>query len=263
MKRKKSTSPSSSCIAFTYKDPTVSSSNENNLIHHHLDSIYFEDHEESPSYTVSYEPSESEIEQYFAHSLEKFISKQSLFSSPSSIIGTDTVAKLDQLLQQIEEIKESVGELNADLLETKKLDCELYGKRSSTSSSYDESGSSILGKDDLQTPSLEWDPNDIKLYSESDNCNASEMQLKTISSSSAYSNLASQLSSFKSFSSASEISSGSESSCSSQINFTEQDVCRIQIVQDLIDEARRQGLLPDLMRFLLKNSQRDSAYFED
>ncbi|XP_053213362.1 uncharacterized protein LOC128396773 [Panonychus citri] len=101
-------------------------------------------------------------------------SNQRSFSmtSQSSMLGEGMVAKLEQLLQEVGNLKETVGEMNADLVTVRKLEPKLLTISADNVSLGDETnGDSIMlnGKDECsQTPSLEWDSNGINLLSDPD-----------------------------------------------------------------------------------------------
>lgn len=259
-KRKKSLT---SCIAYSFGGLLSKGKSCENFDSFQEDPPYFIETPSTPSSPNSLicESMESDFDTCLAQSLEKYLIRKSSSPSPLSIAAPEdrTIAKLDQLLQQIEEIKESVGELNLDIVEIRKLGSQSIKERPEACSitSNAEGISSLATKEELSTPSLEWDSNDVAFFSEYG-------ELGDYDSVPDSAELSANLRSFKSFSSTSGISTFSASDTASQVSHYEnREVTRLRLIQNLIDEARRLGILPDLMRLLLRNSTRDSAFFED
>ncbi|XP_053207907.1 uncharacterized protein LOC128391964 isoform X2 [Panonychus citri] len=178
----------------------------NNLNHrtnHSKEAINYDSHGlatlEEVSYTVSYSDSETddidveEEDDDFYSNENDVISKamdqystmkrSNSISSQSGEIGEGTIAKIDQLLHQIEDIKESVGEMNSDFFNVHSYDHNRLLKSSDLAdgeedehlSNYPENSGEdsqmpsleySADKEEPQTPSLEWDSNDISLFSE-------------------------------------------------------------------------------------------------
>lgn len=258
-KRKKSLT---SCIAYSFGDLLSKGRSHENFDSFQEDPPYFIETPSTPPSPNSLicESMESDFDTYLTQSLEKYITRKSSSPSPLSIAAPEdrTIAKLDQLLQQIEEIKESVGELNLDFVEIRKLGTQtIKGKsEAGSSTSNAEEITSLAAKEELSTPSLEWDSNDVAFFSEYGELGDYDSVPDSLE-------LTANLRSFKSFSSTSGVSTFSASDTASQVSHENREVTRLRLIQNLIDEARRLGILPDLMRLLLRNSTRDSAFFED
>ncbi|RWS12968.1 hypothetical protein B4U79_01157 [Dinothrombium tinctorium] len=199
------------------------------------------------------------IESRFSRRLSK--SQLSRSFSQSSIFGSNTIVKLDQLLNQIEDIKQSVAEMDAELFNvesTSKIKERQYFKITANMSLDEELNEQ---NSDECSPSLEWDSNDIN-FSElaeardvCDNLTQRKQSLKTHRNTSSHSliSLTPSNSSLHSSSSAKD----------SLLSSPEQETNKVKTLQDLLEEARRLGILSDLIRTLLKDSNRDSAYCED
>ncbi|XP_074603348.1 uncharacterized protein LOC141856815 isoform X2 [Brevipalpus obovatus] len=259
-KRKKSLT---SCIAYSFGGLLSRGKSCGNFDSFQDDPSYFVESPSTPPSPNSLicESMESDFDSYLAQSLEKYLIRKSSSPSTLSIAAPEdrTIAKLDQLLQQIEEIKESVGELNLDFVEIRKKGSQPIKERPEADSitpNADEI-SNLLTKEELSLPSLEWDSNDVAFSSE-----YGELEYGDYDSVPDSAELAANLRSFKSFSSTSGVSSFSASDTASHCG-ENQEMSRLRLIQNLIDEARRLGILPDLMKLLLRNSTRDSAFFED
>jgi ribosomal protein S21 len=202
--------------------------------------------------------------------------------SEFSGFGDGTVAKLDVLLNQIEDIKKSVVEMDADLFTVNKV-----MKKSNKSflrltvnpdeESSDQTGAEASGP---HSPSLEWDSNDIIAQtffftdnqsltprvssgnpdSSSDESNTSSGPIVPVMVKRQSNPLSPALNlPLDNFSVSSSSGNGSLVS-SPQSPGTE----RGQQLHKLIEQARKLGLVNELLDALvLQNIKRDSAYFED
>lgn len=184
----------------------------------------------------------------------------SLSSLNESIFGDGTVLKLDQLLNQIEDIKKSVVEMDADLFSVEKS--KKCNKNFLTIGANDESGdrASLTDTTTPPSPTLEWDSDDINTAQFqsyfNDDCLASTnvTEIPVDIKSSLKSSLELPLEPFSRAS-----SSGNGSSVSSPV------VDREKQLKEMIEEANKLGLANDLLKELIRcsRSKRDSAYFED
>ncbi len=192
-------------------------------------------------------------------------------------IGDNTVAKLDQLLDQIQDIKKSVVEIDEQLFDVKesnvKLNPKLYKLEPELSSSFN-TDSDLNEKfnylnTEPQTPSLEWDLTDLNAqnycsYIENgfvSSFTTSFLKQNTFSTHD-IENIDNPIESEQDLSSPS-ISTSGEFSITSSSERTNGD--NALTIQKMIEDAKKLGLLNDLLDVLMKNSKfkRDSAYFED
>lgn len=182
----------------------------------------------------------------------------SLSSLNGSIFGDGTVLKLDQLLNQIEDIKKSVVEMDADLFSVEKS--KKCNKPFLTIGAQDE-GSSLTDTTSPPSPTLEWDSDDINTANFQSYFN-DDQETITIVSDLAVEDIKSSTKSLldlplEPFSRAS--SSGKGSSVSSPV------IDREKQLREMIEEANKLGLVNDLLKELMRCNRlkRDSAYFED
>ncbi|RWS26288.1 hypothetical protein B4U80_10619 [Leptotrombidium deliense] len=179
--------------------------------------------------------------------------------SQSSLFGYNTIGKLDQLLTQIEDIKNSVSEMDADLFQVgstrKKVD-QKYLTLTSNMSIDDE----VVENTEEFSPSLEWDSNDVNYLELSDIKNNSDSVVPRKHS---FRTTQDFSSSILSLTPSSSFVSSIHSNKDSPLSSPEQDSDKAKTLQDLLTEARRLGILNDLINALQKDSKRDSAYCED
>lgn len=192
--------------------------------------------------------------------------------SEFSGFGDGTVAKLDVLLNQIEDIKKSVVEMDNDLYSVNKVMKSKNFLRLTVNPD-DESGEQTgLSDTGPHSPSLEWDSNDIVeqaspfVYNQqitprrpSDDPDTSD----SASSCQVLSNTARRNPSSPSMNLPLDTFSVSSSSGHGSSLVSSPGSDRDKKLHYLIEEARKLGLVNDLLEALLKNIKRDSAYFED
>jgi hypothetical protein len=237
--------------------------------------------------SVDYTPSicssgESEMQLSSADIIDVNDSTFSSLGMPSfQMIGDKTVAKLDQLLDQIQDIKKSVVEIDEQLFDVKesnvKFDQKLYKLEPEMSSSFN-TDSDLNEKfnylnTEPQTPSLEWDLTDLNAQnycSYIENGFISSFTTPFLKQNTFSTNniekidnpINDEIESAQDLSSPS-ISTSGEFSITSSSERTNSD--NALTIQKMIEDAKKLGLLNDLLDVLTKNSKfkRDSAYFED
>lgn len=186
----------------------------------------------------------------------------SIGSNNGSIFGDQTVAKLDILLNQIQDIKKSVGEMDAELLTTGK---NKFLRLTVVDDSSDANETSP------PSPTLEWDSNDINnitLYSDDQ---LTPEQTEDESSSSEPSSIPVSDSASKRLhlhlplnqATESPPSPTSSSGKGSLASSPDEKSAKEKRVRDVLNEARRLGVLNDLLDVLLETAKRDSAFFEN
>lgn len=116
-----------------------------------------------------------------SHLIDNLVGNKSLSPNNSAFAG-ETVAKLNQLIHQVQDIRESVGEINADMVNVRRgtrgghcleSDISLF----SFSSDIDSPLKQVFNDDTKNTtcsPSLEWDSNGLKLDAVSDSSSIDE-----------------------------------------------------------------------------------------
>lgn len=212
------------------------------------------------------------------------LSSFSLASTTDSEFGDGTVAKLDVLLTQIEDIKKSVVEMDADLFCVGKVMNKsqknfLQLTINADDDSEAQTTDSVAETPGNHSPTLEWDSNDLigesYFFTPAAHNHRTRFNLDTIEESPSYEQHAtSPVNLNKSLTrlsptgltlplkdDSSETSSSSSSGKGSLASSP--GVEREKKLRDLVDEARRSGLVHELLDLLLKNAKRDSAYFED
>lgn len=208
----------------------------------------------------------SDIQSLSDSNLMKTERSFSLISQSSCNLGDQTVAKLDNLLAQIQDIKQSVVDMDEDVFNFNTINSHFFTLAAETNLTDDDSMGSI--NTEPRCPSLEWDSNDIKgqqyinstlVSNQSNNAVNLTENATHLTSSSSSSSL--PISSTSGIASA-EIASTSGIESISSLSETG-SLDKAKNLEDLIEEARRLGLLDDFIRILLKTTKRDSAYFED
>jgi hypothetical protein len=175
------------------------------------------------------------------NSLDLHLSRSLSLYSQSSFLGERTVAKLDQLLNQIDDIKQSVFEIDADLVN---VGNKTFSTLASINGTEDSEESEDL-KECALTSSLEWDANDIYLLNEKINNSLLNCLDENLFKDVITPNLTQLNRSSSSFT-----SSGNGSS----FNSSEQsDTLKIKSIYDFLEEAKKMGILNDLIKYLLKN----------
>lgn len=186
----------------------------------------------------------------------------SLSSMNGSIFGDGTVNKLEMLLGQIEDIKKSVVEMDADLFSVKKV-TKNSTKHFLTFTAPDET--SVDGLTGPPSPTLEWDSNDIIPSPHHESFLYSKESTEELLQISGFTSDSSSHDSTKSSLATKTLdlhvdcpspSSGKGSMVSSP------GFDRDKHLQEMIEEAQKMGLINELLTALLK-VKRDSAYFED
>lgn len=201
------------------------------------------------------------------------VTNTTLFNSTTTngAIGDVTVAKLDQLLAQIQDIKKSVVEIDQELCDVGSTSTfhhqDAFHIAGDTSTNPDESERNT----EPQTPSLEWDLTDINGHGEFYDDEFRSPHHVNIVSDQIISKRDSEL--FVSLkdeaggatSPPSSCTSGKFSSTLSSPLSDDENANRTKALQKMIDEANRLGLTNNLLEVLLKDKKRkrDSAYFED
>jgi hypothetical protein len=190
-------------------------------------------------------------------------------SHNGSIFGDQTVAKLDILLNEIQEIKKSVGEMDAELMTT--------GKNKFLPITVVDD-SSEANETSPPSPTLEWDSNDINdvtLYIEDqsssstvpeeqdETCDTATPIIPVMRSDSASDRLRLHLALSKVTESESPPSPSSSSGKGSLASSPDEKSAKEKRVRDILSEARRSGVLNDLLDALLDTTKRDSAFFEN
>jgi len=211
----------------------------------------------------------------FSDDIENSMEKSSLQK-----IGNNTVAKLDQLLEQIQDIKQSVYDIDEQIFDVKESNVKFEPKMFSLGP---DMSSSINTESDLnekfnylntepQTPTLEWDLTDLNGFNANNGHNFNETQLISSMNSSLlisqsindnskiFPQELNQLESPQDLTSPSISTSGEFSISSASEQSKEHNLA---VIQRMISEAKKLGLLKDLIDILVKNTKRDSAYFED
>ena len=192
-----------------------------------------------------------------------FMRTFSIGSNNGSIFGDQTVAKLDILLNQIQDIKKSVGEMDAELLTTGK---NKFLRLTVVDDSSDANETSP------PSPTLEWDSNDINditLYDEQlteeqgEDESRSEPIIPVPGSGSADKRLHLQLPLNQVTERESPPSPSSSSGKGSLASSPDEKSAKEKRVNDILSEARRLGVLNDLLDVLLETAKRDSAFFEN
>lgn len=199
-----------------------------------------------------------------------FLRSFSMGSNNGSIFGDQTVAKLDLLLNQIQDIKKSVGEMDAELMTTGK---NKFLRLTAVDDSSDANETSP------PSPTLEWDSNDINditLYNDEHPTPDQEEENGEINpgveldkvipvtrSESADKRLHLQLPLNQVTESESPPSPSSSSGKGSMASSPDEKLSKEKRVHDILSEARRLGVLNDLLDALLETAKRDSAFFEN
>lgn len=192
-----------------------------------------------------------------------FLRSFSICSANGSIFGDQTVAKLDILLDQIQDIKKSVGEMDAELLTTRKS--KFMRITSVDDSTFDANETSP------PTPTLEWDSNDINditlynddqlaLQEESDDPISDIPVPKSDEASRLHLHL--PLNPVTGETRDSPPSPSSSSGKGSLASSPDEKSAKEKRVRDILAEAERQGVVNDLLDVLLQSTKRDSAFFE-
>ena len=199
------------------------------------------------------------------------------FRTPLQKIGNNTVAKLDQLLEQIQDIKQSVNEIDEQIFDVKESNVKFESKMfslgpdmsSSINTESDPNEKFDYFNTEPQTPTLEWDLTDFNAINGQNFSLVNENQLISQSLNSSYFRNQSLINvSKKSLSIESpedltspSFSTSGEFSLSSPTDHSKED--NLAAIHQMITNAKRLGLLKDMINILVKNSKRDSAYFED
>ncbi|XP_054161953.1 uncharacterized protein LOC128959940 [Oppia nitens] len=202
----------------------------------------------------------------------------SSFQTPSfKPIGNNTVAKLDQLLNQIEDIKRSVYEIDEQIFDVKDSNVKFESKLFNLGPDYSlgmSSDSDLIDKFNFtttepQTPTLEWDVTDlnglstVNMNANYDQINESNQLILNTKSHLHPNTIAiNNLNDLNPLESPQDLSSTSgEFSLSSPSDDTKDS--NLAAIQRMISDAKKLGLLDDLIDIIIKNSKRDSAYYED
>ncbi|KAI1290324.1 hypothetical protein HDE_08928 [Halotydeus destructor] len=219
----------------------------------------------------------------YSQAVSNLTRSYSIVSSNNSEFGDATVAKLDALIYQLDDIKTSVVEMDADLYNVNQVISKpttnflKLAAISLEDESYNELQTTEASDADNHSPSLEWDCNDVvaqNLSFSQDEHLPKLRQLKTISELNLTqtapdvpkltARLRQQPSLFYSPPTTLPLDSASEASSSGKGSLASSPgMSKDRKLQDLIEEARKLGLVNDLLEALLKNNKRDSAYFED
>jgi len=216
-----------------------------------------------------------------------------------SVFGDKTVAKLDMLLHHIEDIKKSVDEMDADLHSVEhKMSCRppppfmtLVNLTEDESDIVGSGLATLLDDTSPPTPTLEWDSNDIQeaagLYAEEDLVSSTPVASEAVNEDcrrksklldiavlkeslhldliSSHSNLLEDAKDNVPVTLVRTTRSKTPSSGNGSMLSSPEDKHhdRDKALKDMLSEARRLGIVPDLMDALAKTMKRDSAYFED
>lgn len=105
-----------------------------------------------------------------SHLIDNLVASKS-FSLNNSSFGDGTVAKLNQLIHQVQDLRESVGEINAEFVNVRRgtycagaADISLFSLSSDSASPAKETEAAV--KDSTHSPSLEWDSNGLHLLTD-------------------------------------------------------------------------------------------------
>lgn len=193
----------------------------------------------------------------FSSSLLKSFSLSSL---NGSIFGDGTVLKLDQLLNQIEDIKKSVVEMDADLFSVEKS--KKCNKNILTIGANDETGdrASLADTTSPPSPTLEWDSDDINTAHFQSYFNDDHESIAIVTEIPFDIKTSTKSSLQLPIEPLSRASSSGQGSCdSSPVDDREKQL------KEMIEEANKLGLVNDLLKELMRCNRlkRDSAYFED
>lgn len=205
-------------------------------------------------HSLGSEPSEHEQD------TASFLRTLSIGSTNESIFGDQTVAKLDVLLNQIEDIKKSVGEMDVELMTARKK-----GRLMRLTLADDLSEANETSP---PSPTLEWDSNDINdvtFYVEDQPISEESDIIPVADRSKLHLNLDLELDGVVKLTDSPNSSSSSSSSSSGKGSLTsspDEKREKEKRVQDILSQARRLGVISDLRDALLEPAKRDSAFFE-
>lgn len=195
--------------------------------------------------------------------------ENSIMETPSSPgIGDGTVAKFDKLLMQIQDIKQSVVDIDAELFEVtgakSGFDANLFRLAPITPSysfQSDFTDHFNIINNESQTPSLEWDLNDINLTSVDGPIETNSISNQEPNISKNYSKCNKLQITPLNFTDTSLSSTSTSGNVSAMASPEEKE----KVLQDLIGEAKKLGILNELIDVLVENNRnkRDSAFCED
>ena len=204
------------------------------------------------------------------HDEDLSLFRSSVCSTSGSIFGDQTVAKLDVLLNEIQDIKKSVGEMDAELLTTRKK------RRLARLTTVDVGDCSDANETSPPSPTLEWDSNDINdvtLYSEDQLASVEEGEAEdavlptTLANRSdcdgAEARLRLQLPLDQATGRQSPPSPASSSGKGSLASSPDDNSSKEKRLRQMLREAERLGLVDDLRQALLQMTKRDSAFYEN
>lgn len=195
--------------------------------------------------------------------------ENSIMETPTSPgIGDGTVAKFDKLLMQIQDIKQSVVEIDAELFEVtgakSGFDANLFRLAPITPSysfQSDFTDHFHIINNESQTPSLEWDLNDINLTNFDGPIETNSILSQEPNISQNYS----KCNRLKITPLNLTDTTTSSSSTSGNVSVMASPEEKERVLQDLIGEAKKLGILNELIDVLVENNRnkRDSAFCED
>ena len=180
-----------------------------------------------------------------------------------SLFGEGTVNKLDMLLGQIEDIKKSVVEMDADLFSAKKVSKKSTRNFLQLVSMAEDSLNDGLNLTSPPSPTLEWDSNDIIASPHHEPFFGIE-PLEEESFLTCITADRKSLSGLSVGHTSGELQLESPSPSSgkgSMVSSPGYDKDRH--LQQMVQEAQKSGMMKELLAALLMEVKRDSAYYED